>query len=113
MKLIGRYLLLGRHISVAMSMPRRGSYPENNPPVQGVRSAPHIAPALPLEEALEMIEKDVAMGRLIEEVSLRNKIHVFEDRTEAGSLIAGKLVKYRDSGGIVLGIPSGGVPRGS
>jgi predicted phosphoribosyltransferase len=51
------------------------------------------------------------MGRLIEEVSLRNKLHVFEDRTEAGSLIAGKLVQYRDSGGIVLGIPSGGVPE--
>jgi predicted phosphoribosyltransferase len=50
------------------------------------------------------------MGRLIEEVSLRNKLHVFEDRTEAGRLIAGKLVQYRDSGGIVLGIPSGGVP---
>lgn len=50
------------------------------------------------------------MGRLIEEVSLRNKLHVFEDRTEAGSLLAGKLVQYRDSGGIVLGIPSGGVP---
>lgn len=50
------------------------------------------------------------MGRLIEEVSLRNKLHVFEDRTEAGGLIAEKLVQYRDSGGIVLGIPSGGVP---
>jgi predicted phosphoribosyltransferase len=50
------------------------------------------------------------MGRLIEEVTLRNKFHVFEDRTEAGRLIAGKLVKYRDSGGIVFGIPSGGVP---
>ncbi|MDP2846207.1 MAG: phosphoribosyltransferase family protein [Candidatus Methanoperedens sp.] len=50
------------------------------------------------------------MGRLIEEVSLRNKLHVFEDRTEAGSLLAGKLIQYRDSGGIVLGIPSGGTP---
>ncbi|MFA4935397.1 MAG: phosphoribosyltransferase family protein [Candidatus Methanoperedens sp.] len=50
------------------------------------------------------------MGRLIEEISLRNKLHVFEDRTEAGSLLAGKLIQYRDSGGIVLGIPSGGAP---
>lgn len=50
------------------------------------------------------------MGRLIEEVSLRNKLHVFEDRTEAGSLLAGKLIQYRDSDGIVLGIPSGGAP---
>lgn len=50
------------------------------------------------------------MGKLIEEVSLRNKLHVFEDRTEAGRLLAEKLMQYRDSGGIVLGIPSGGVP---
>lgn len=50
------------------------------------------------------------MGSLIEEISLRNKLHVFKDRTEAGSLLAGKLIQYRDSGGIVLGIPSGGVP---
>ncbi len=50
------------------------------------------------------------MGRLIEKVSLRNKLHVFEDRTEAGSLLAEKLIQYRDSDGIVLGIPSGGVP---
>ncbi|MDO9098268.1 MAG: phosphoribosyltransferase family protein [Candidatus Methanoperedens sp.] len=50
------------------------------------------------------------MGRLIEEVSLRNKLHVFEDRTEAGSLIAEKLIRYKSSGGIVLGIPSGGAP---
>lgn len=53
------------------------------------------------------------MEGLIEDVSLRNKLHVFEDRTEAGSLIAGKLVQYRDSGGIVLGIPSGRCARGS
>jgi predicted phosphoribosyltransferase len=50
------------------------------------------------------------MGELIEEISLRNKLHVFEDRTEAGSLLAGKLIQYRNSDGIVLGIPSGGVP---
>jgi predicted phosphoribosyltransferase len=50
------------------------------------------------------------MGRLIEEISLRNKFHVFEDRAEAGRLLAKKLIQYRDSGGIVLGIPSGGVP---
>ncbi|MBU4374559.1 MAG: phosphoribosyltransferase [Euryarchaeota archaeon] len=50
------------------------------------------------------------MGRLIEEISLRNKLHVFEDRTEAGRLLAEKLVQYKDSDGEVLGIPSGGVP---
>jgi putative phosphoribosyl transferase len=50
------------------------------------------------------------MGKLIEEISLRNKLHVFEDRSEAGSLIAEKLIEYRNCKGIVLGIPSGGVP---
>lgn len=50
------------------------------------------------------------MGELIEEVSLRNKLHVFEDRTEAGSLLAEKLMQYKNSVGIVLGIPSGGAP---
>ncbi len=50
------------------------------------------------------------MGRLIEEISLRNKLHVFEDRIEAGSRLAGKLIQYRGSDGIVLAIPSGGVP---
>ncbi|MCE8426511.1 MAG: hypothetical protein J5U17_12130 [Candidatus Methanoperedens sp.] len=39
------------------------------------------------------------MGRLIEEISLRNKLHVFEDRTEAGGLIAGKLVRPFGRGG--------------
>ncbi|MCZ7396220.1 MAG: phosphoribosyltransferase family protein [Candidatus Methanoperedens sp.] len=50
------------------------------------------------------------MGKLIEEISLRDKLHVFEDRGEAGSLIAEKLKEYRNCPGIVLGIPSGGVP---
>ncbi len=51
-----------------------------------------------------------AMGKLIEEISLRNKFHVFENRTEAGGLLAEKLREYRNCNGIVLGIPSGGVP---
>jgi putative phosphoribosyl transferase len=50
------------------------------------------------------------MGKLIEEISLRNKLHVFEGRSEAGSLLAEKLIEYRNCEGIVLGIPSGGVP---
>lgn len=50
------------------------------------------------------------MGRLIEEISLRNKLHVFEDRSEAGRLLAGKLGEYRSLDCIVLGIPAGGVP---
>lgn len=47
---------------------------------------------------------------MIEEISLRDKLLVFEDRKEAGRLLAGKLAKYKGSDGIVLGIPSGGVP---
>ncbi|HHT9112262.1 MAG: phosphoribosyltransferase [Planctomycetes bacterium] len=37
-------------------------------------------------------------------------MHVFKDRKEAGRLLAQKLLKYKDIDGIVLGIPSGGVP---
>jgi len=50
------------------------------------------------------------MGRLTEEPSLRNKLYIFEDRKEAGRLLAEKLINYRDSDGLVMGIPSGGVP---
>ncbi|VVB93449.1 Amidophosphoribosyltransferase [uncultured archaeon] len=50
------------------------------------------------------------MGELLEEISLRNKLHVFEDRTEAGRCLYGKLIQYKDSDCIVLAIPSGGVP---
>ena len=35
---------------------------------------------------------------------------VFKDRKEAGRLLAQRLLKYKDVDGIVLGIPSGGVP---
>ncbi|MBI2470927.1 MAG: phosphoribosyltransferase [Planctomycetes bacterium] len=50
------------------------------------------------------------MANLIEDRSLRNKVYVFKDRKQAGSLLAQKLSGYKDSDGIVLGIPSGGVP---
>jgi putative phosphoribosyl transferase len=53
------------------------------------------------------------MGILVEEVSLRDKHHVFVDRTEAGNLLAEKLTKYKNSDAIILGIPSGGVPIAS
>jgi putative phosphoribosyl transferase len=53
------------------------------------------------------------MYKLIEEISLRDKQHVFEDRKEAGHLLAKKLIKYTDSDSIILGIPSGGVPIAS
>lgn len=50
------------------------------------------------------------MNKLIEDVPLRNELYIFEDRKNAGILPAKKLMKYRDSDAIVLGIPSGGVP---
>jgi putative phosphoribosyl transferase len=53
------------------------------------------------------------MDKLIEEISLRDKQHVFEDRKAAGRLLAKKLIKYIDTDSIVLGIPSGGVPIAS
>ncbi len=49
---------------------------------------------------------------IIEEESLRNKTHIFRDRLEAGNRLARKLDKYRDKKGLVLAIPSGGIPIG-
>jgi len=53
------------------------------------------------------------MGMLVEEALLRDKLHVFKDRIEAGYLLAEKLVRYRNSDALILGIPSGGVPIAS
>jgi predicted phosphoribosyltransferase len=53
------------------------------------------------------------MGILVQEVSLRDKLHVFEDRNEAGILLAEKLTMYKNSDAIIFGIPSGGVPIAS
>jgi len=53
------------------------------------------------------------MGILMQEVSLRDKLHVFEDRNEAGRLLAEKLTRYKNSDAIIFGIPSGGVPIAS
>lgn len=50
------------------------------------------------------------MNKLIEEISSRDKLYVFEDRKEAGRLLAEKLIKYKSSDSMVFGIPSGGVP---
>ena len=53
------------------------------------------------------------MGKLVEEDSLRDKLYVFEDRKEAGSLLAEKLSEYKNTDAMILGIPSGGVPIAS
>ena len=50
------------------------------------------------------------MDKLIEEISLQNKHYIFEDRKEAGRLLAKKLIKHKESRGVVFGIPSGGAP---
>jgi putative phosphoribosyl transferase len=53
------------------------------------------------------------MGRLVEDLSFRNRLQVFKDRKEAGRLLSKYLLKYKGSDGLILGIPSGGVPLAS
>jgi len=52
------------------------------------------------------------VATVIEDPSLRNKLGVFEDRHEAGELLARALESFRGKEAIVLAIPSGGVPIG-
>lgn len=56
-KLISRYLMIGRHISVAIfDAPNEESILKITFPFKDL-GVPHVAPALPLEEALKMMEK--------------------------------------------------------
>lgn len=56
-KLIGRYLLIGRHISVAIfDAPNEDAILKITYPFREL-GIPHIAPAMPLEDAIEKIEK--------------------------------------------------------
>lgn len=50
------------------------------------------------------------LSNLIEEPQLRNKTHVFTDRTHAGTLLAAKLKSVTGTDSILLAIPAGGVP---
>lgn len=50
------------------------------------------------------------MQRLIEDISLRDQRYAFQDRNEAGIRLARRLLEYKGTDSIVLGIPSGGVP---
>jgi putative phosphoribosyl transferase len=50
------------------------------------------------------------MGSLVEDQTLRDKINVFRDRAEAGRKLGEKLESFRGSDGLILAIPSGGVP---
>jgi len=52
------------------------------------------------------------MGNLIEEPALRDRIHVFFDRTSAGQQLAGHLSGYRGREVHLFAIPAGGVPVG-
>ena len=56
-KVIGRYLLIGRHISVAIfEAPSEESILKITYPFGEIGIA-HVAPALPLDAALKMMEK--------------------------------------------------------
>ncbi len=56
-KLIGRYLLIGRHISVSIfDAPNEDAILKITYPFREL-GIPHIAPAIPLEDALEKMEK--------------------------------------------------------
>jgi len=50
------------------------------------------------------------MQKIVEDNSLRDRLYIFKDRKEAGMLLAQRLLGYKGTDGIVLGIPSGGVP---
>src|SRR5512137_1299932 len=49
---------------------------------------------------------------VIEDPKLRNRLGVFKDRNEAGKILARSLEEFRGKDGVVLAIPSGGVPIG-
>jgi len=53
------------------------------------------------------------MAEIVEEPSLRGRVHVFDNRFHAGELLAEKLGGYMGSGdALVLAIPAGGVQVG-
>lgn len=51
------------------------------------------------------------MAEIVENSDLRDKIHVFDDRSHAGAMLAKRLKQYEDrEDAIILAIPAGGVP---
>ena len=56
-KLIGRYLLIGRHTSVSIfDAPNEEAILKITYPFREI-GIPHVSPAMPLEEAIEKMEK--------------------------------------------------------
>ncbi len=50
------------------------------------------------------------MAEIIEELNFRNKVHIFENRSHAGELLAEKLEEFRgEKDAYVFAIPAGGV----
>jgi putative phosphoribosyl transferase len=50
------------------------------------------------------------MNKLAEDSALRDRKYVFEDRRDAGKLLAKKLTRYKGADAFILAIPSGGLP---
>jgi putative phosphoribosyl transferase len=50
------------------------------------------------------------MNEFVEDNALRDRKYVFEDRRDAGKLLAGKLIQYKGTGALILAIPSGCLP---
>lgn len=50
------------------------------------------------------------MNEFVEDSALRDRKYVFEDRRDAGQLLAQKLIQYNGTGALVFAIPSGGLP---
>lgn len=49
-------------------------------------------------------------NNVVELPYLRDRVHIFRDRHQAGEVLADLLENYRHTDALVLGIPSGGVP---
>jgi putative phosphoribosyl transferase len=50
------------------------------------------------------------MNEFVEDSALRDRKYVFQDRRDAGKLLAGKLAHCKGEGALILAIPSGGLP---
>ena len=51
-------------------------------------------------------------AKIIDDINLRNRSFIFEDRDDAGAYLAKAMEQYAEKDAMVLAIPSGGVPIG-